>query len=50
MSSHGSASGVPPEHLWGYAVEVSDVRVVHFRAYYDAAEALEALGLRESGM
>ena len=42
MASHGSASGVPHEHLWGYALKVRDGRVVHLRAYYDPAEALEA--------
>ena len=45
MASQGSPSGVPHEHLWGYAAEVRHGRVVHFRAYYEAAEALEAVGL-----
>ena len=47
LASLGSASGVPHEHLWGYATQVSDRRVVYFRAYYEAGEALEAVGLPE---
>ena len=42
-----SSSGVPHEHLWGYVVEVQDERVIYFQAYYEPAEALEAVGLRE---
>ncbi len=44
LAGQGSASGVPHEHLWGYAAEVRDGRVVHLHAYYDPAEALEAVG------
>lgn len=47
LASVGSASGVPHEHLWGYATRVKEGRVIHFRAYYEAAEALETMGLRE---
>jgi ketosteroid isomerase-like protein len=43
--SRGSASGVPHEHLWAYVVEVKDGRLTYFRAYYEPAEALEAVGL-----
>ena len=46
-SSSRSASGVPHEHLWGYVVKVRDRRVVYLRAYYQAADALEAVGPRE---
>jgi ketosteroid isomerase-like protein len=46
-SSSRSASGVPHEHHWGYVVQVTNGRLVYVRAYYDAAEALEAVGLRE---
>lgn len=47
LAGQGSASGAPHEHLWGYAAEVRDGRVVHLRAYYDRAEALEAVAARE---
>jgi ketosteroid isomerase-like protein len=46
-SSSRSASGIPHEHRWGYVMQVRDGRIVYVRAYYDAAEALEAVGLRE---
>jgi ketosteroid isomerase-like protein len=45
VRSAASASGLPHEHLWGYVVEVSEGRVTYFRAYYEPAEALEAVGL-----
>jgi ketosteroid isomerase-like protein len=45
--SKGSASGLPHEHLWAYVVEVREGRIAYFRAYYEPAEALEAVGLRE---
>jgi ketosteroid isomerase-like protein len=47
VQSRASASGLPHEHLWGYVVEVSDGRLIYFRAYYEPAEALEAVGLSE---
>jgi len=31
----------------GYVVEVKDGRVIYSRAYYEPAETLEAVGLRE---
>jgi len=42
-----STSGVPHEHLWGYVVELREQHIIYFRAYYEPAEALEAVGLRE---
>jgi len=42
-----SSSEVPHDHLWGYVVEVKDGRVIYSRAYYEPAETLEAVGLRE---
>jgi ketosteroid isomerase-like protein len=47
IRSRGSTSGVPYEHRWGYVVEVREGRVVHFRAYYEPEQALEAAGLLE---
>jgi ketosteroid isomerase-like protein len=47
LSGHGSASGAPHEHLWGYVASVTDGRVAHLQAYYDPAEALGAIGLEE---
>ena len=45
---HGrSTSGVPHEHLWGYEVRAKDGLIVYFRAYYEAREALKAVGLEE---
>ena len=49
MASQGSASGIPHEHLWGYAAEVKDGRVIRFRAYYDAREALAAVAAAGAG-
>ena len=46
IQSRASASGVPHEHLWAHVVEVREGRIVHFRAYYEPGEALEAVGLR----
>ena len=46
-ASRGTTSGAPHEHLWGYVVEARDGRIVYFRAYYHASEALQALGLQE---
>jgi ketosteroid isomerase-like protein len=40
-----SSSGAPHEHLWGYVVEVSEGRIIYFRAYYEPDEALEAVGV-----
>ncbi len=42
-----SVSGVPHEHLWAYVVEIRDGRITYFRAYYDATEALDAVGAVE---
>lgn len=42
---HGSTSGIPFEHLWGYVVEVRDGRIAYLRAYYEPEDALEAAGL-----
>jgi ketosteroid isomerase-like protein len=47
VQSRASTSGVPHEHLWGYVVAVREERIAYFRAYYEPAEALEAVGLRE---
>ena len=47
VQSRASTSGVPHEHLWGYVVEVREKRIIYFRAYYEPAEALEAVGLSE---
>lgn len=38
-----SPSGVPHDHLWGYVVELRRARIVHFRAYYDAEQARDAV-------
>jgi predicted SnoaL-like aldol condensation-catalyzing enzyme len=35
---------VPNHHVWGYVERVARGRLIHFRAYYDAAEALQAAG------
>jgi ketosteroid isomerase-like protein len=43
----GTDVGEPVEFLWSYTVQVEDGRIVHFRAWYDRDEALEAAGLRE---
>ena len=40
-------SGLPFEHTWGYVVQVEAGRIVDIRAYYEATEALEAVGLSE---
>jgi len=40
-------SGAPHEHLWGYVARVQDGRVIFLRAYYDAAEALRAVELKD---
>ena len=47
VRGHAATSGVPHDHLWGYVVEVSEGRIIYFRAYHDPAEALEAVGLTE---
>jgi ketosteroid isomerase-like protein len=47
FQSRASASGLPHEHLWAFVVEVEDGRLMHFRAYYEPAEALEAVALAE---
>jgi ketosteroid isomerase-like protein len=47
VRTRGVSSGVEQEHLWGYVVEVHRGRISYFRAYYEPAEALEAVGLRE---
>jgi ketosteroid isomerase-like protein len=47
FESRASASGLPHEHVWGYVVEVRDERLIYLRAYYEPAEALEAVGLSE---
>jgi ketosteroid isomerase-like protein len=47
VKSRASSSGVPHEHLWGYVVEVRERRIGYFRAYYEPAQALEAVGLSE---
>ena len=49
VSSRGSASGVPHEHLWGYVVEVREGRMTCFRAYYEPDKVLEAVGLAATG-
>ena len=46
-SNRRRPTGTPFDHLWAYVVEVRQNRVASFRAYYDPAEALEAVGLRE---
>jgi len=35
---------VPHQHRWGYVGRIDGGRLVHFRAYYDADDALRALG------
>jgi ketosteroid isomerase-like protein len=47
VQGRASASGLPHEHLWGYVVEISEGRMIYFRAYYEPGEALEAVGLSE---
>lgn len=47
VRSRASTSGVPHDHLWGYVVEVREARIAYFQAFYEPAEALEAVGLRE---
>jgi ketosteroid isomerase-like protein len=47
FQSRASASGLPHEHLWAFVVEVEDGRLMYLRAYYEPAEALEAVGLPE---
>jgi hypothetical protein len=49
VSGLASTSGVPHEHLWGYVVKVRDGRIAYFRAYYEPAEALDAVGLGDHG-
>jgi ketosteroid isomerase-like protein len=40
-------TGVPFEHEWAYLLTFRDGRVVEWRAYFEKAEALEAVGLQE---
>jgi ketosteroid isomerase-like protein len=35
---------VPNDHRWGYIGRIAGGKLVHFRAYYDAEEALKAAG------
>jgi ketosteroid isomerase-like protein len=35
---------VPHEHRWGYVGRIDDGRLAYFRAYYDADDALRAVG------
>jgi ketosteroid isomerase-like protein len=43
----GADAGQAVEFLWTYTLAVEDDRIVHFRAWYDRDQALEAAGLRE---
>jgi ketosteroid isomerase-like protein len=40
-------TGLPFEHDWAYVWTFHDGRVVKWRAYFDKAEALEAVGMSE---
>jgi ketosteroid isomerase-like protein len=43
----GADAGEAVEFLWTYTLRVEDGRIVHFRAWYDPKQALEAAGLSE---
>ena len=43
----GADAGEGVEFLWTYTLQVENGRIVHFRAWYDRKQALEAAGLRE---
>jgi ketosteroid isomerase-like protein len=49
MRTTGRSPGadVPNEHRWGYVGSIAGGKLVYFRAYYNAPEALEAVGLSE---
>ena len=38
---------VPHDHRWGYVGRIARGKVIYFRAYHNADEALEAVGLTE---
>jgi ketosteroid isomerase-like protein len=40
-------TGLPFEHEWAYVWRFRDGRVIEWRAYFEAGEALEAVGLSE---
>jgi ketosteroid isomerase-like protein len=40
---------VPHDHRWGYVGRIDGGRLVHFRAYYDADDALRAVGADRAG-
>jgi ketosteroid isomerase-like protein len=44
---HGSSSGIPFEHLWGYVVELRHGRIAYLRAYHEPEDAVEAAGVAE---
>ena len=43
----GADAGEAVEFLWTYTLRVENGRIMHFRAWYDPKQALEAAGLRE---
>jgi hypothetical protein len=49
IHAHGESpgAGVPNDHEWGYVGKIVDARLVYFRAYYDADEAMKAVGQRQ---
>jgi ketosteroid isomerase-like protein len=46
-SGRSTGEGVPNDHTWGYVGRISNGRLIYFRAYYQPAQALEAVGLTE---
>jgi ketosteroid isomerase-like protein len=44
-SGRSLGSDVPNDHRWGYVGRIAGGKLVYFRAYYNAQEALEAVGL-----
>jgi ketosteroid isomerase-like protein len=47
VAGQARESHVPYAHKWGYICQVGGGRLSYLRAYFDPAEALEAVGLRE---
>jgi ketosteroid isomerase-like protein len=49
MRTTGRSPGadIPNEHRWGYVGRIASGKLVYFRAYYNAEEALKAVGLEE---
>ena len=44
-SGRSLGSDVPNDHRWGYVGRIAGGKLVYFRAYYNAEEALKAVGL-----